>query len=73
MPEELTLKNVLSSLHGGKEIIIPADAEEKNMLPYCLVVSSYNGKVTYNIKFNVTGKNVTGITINPPEIVFGGA
>lgn len=46
MPEELTLKNVLSSLHGGKEIIIPADAEEKNALPYCLVVSSYNGKVT---------------------------
>lgn len=73
MPEELTLKNVLSSLHGGKEIIIPADAEEKNALPYCLVVSSYNGKVTYNIKFNVTGKNVTDITINLPEIVFGGA
>ncbi len=73
MPEELTLKTVLSSLHGGKEITVPADTEEKNPFPYCLVISSYNGKVTYNINFNVAGKNVTSITLNPLEIVFGGA
>lgn len=71
MPEKLTLQNVLSNLHGGKAISLSAEAEEKNPFPYCLVISSYNGKITYNINFNVTGKNVTGVKLNPPEIIFG--
>lgn len=73
IPEELTLQKVLSGLYEGKEITVPADAEVNNPFPYCLVISSYNGKIRYHINFNVSGKNVTGITLNPPEIIFGGA
>lgn len=72
MSEEVTLQNVLSKLHAGKNIVVPADAEENNPMPYRLVVSSYNEKVTYNIDFNVLSTNVTGVALSLTELTFGG-
>lgn len=72
LPYELDLQKVLTSVHGGNAVTVPVDAEINNAKPYRLVIASYNGKVTYNIDFNVTRLTVTGVTLNPSEIVFGG-
>lgn len=39
-------------------------------LPLKLVISSYNGEVSYNIFFNILAGGVTGITLDRTEIVF---
>ena len=38
---------------------------------YVLCISSYNGNVSYRIAFGL-GAEVTGITLDPPSIVFTG-
>lgn len=68
---DLNLQKALSIANGGKTVVIPPDAEVDNQYPYRLVVSSYNGKVTYNINLNLT-ERVTDIEVDPSEIVFGG-
>lgn len=71
MPEEVTLQKVLSKLHVGKTVVVPADAEKDNPMPYRLVISSYNEKVTYNIDFNVSSLNVSGVALSNTELIFG--
>lgn len=72
VPAGFGLQQVLKSVYSGKSVDVPSDAETNNPYPYRLVISSYNGKVTYNIDFAVAGSRVTGVTLNPSEIVFGG-
>ena len=67
----MTLQSVLERCHAGQTVEIPADAEKGNAYPYQLVVTSYNGSVSYRIAFSV-GMEVTGITLDPPSIVFTG-
>lgn len=67
----MTLQSVLERCHTGQTVEVPADAEKGNAYPYQLVVTSYNGSVSYRIAFSV-GMTVTGITLDPPSIVFTG-
>lgn len=67
----MTLQSVLERCHTGQTVEVPADAETGNAYPYQLVVTSYNGSVSYRIAFSV-GMTVTGITLDPPSIVFTG-
>ena len=67
----MTLQSVLERCHVGQTVEVPADAEKGNAYPYQLIVTSYNGSVSYRIAFSV-GMMVTGITLNPPSIVFTG-
>ena len=67
----MTLQSVLERCHTGQTVEVPADAEKGNAYPYQLIVSSYNGSVNYRIAFCV-GLEVTGITLDPPGIVFTG-
>ena len=67
----MTLQSVLERCHTGQTVEVPADAEKGNAYPYQLIVSSYNGSVNYRIAFSV-GMEVTGITLDPPGIVFTG-
>lgn len=71
IPSEYSLQKVLEATNSGKRVVVPEDAETNNPYPYRLVVSSYNGKVTYNIDFKLI-PTVTDITLNPDEIIFGG-
>ena len=71
LPEDFTLQYALQSCYPGKEVIVPEEAEQGNPYPYTLVVSSYNESVTYNIELSV-GKEVTGVTLDPSEIIFTG-
>lgn len=71
IPSEYGLQKVLEAINVGKTVVVPEDAEKNNPYPYRLVVSSYNGKVTYNIDFKLI-PTVTDITLNPDEIIFGG-
>lgn len=69
IPDDFNLQKVLQTVNDGKNTVVPEDAESNNPYPYRLVVSSYNGKVVYNIDF----KSVpVEITLNPDEIIFGG-
>ena len=67
----MTLQSVLERCHTGQTVEVPADAEKGNAYPYRLIVASYNGSVNYRIAFSV-GMEVTGITLDPPSIVFTG-
>ena len=67
----MTLQSVLERCHAGQTEEVPADAEKGNAYPYQLIVTSYNGSVSYRIAFSV-GMTVTGITLDPPSIVFTG-
>ena len=49
IPEVLSLKTVLSAYHNGAYIEIEQSAIESNPNPFTIVISSYNGKVVYNI------------------------
>lgn len=69
IPEEFNLQKVLQAVNGGKNTVVPEEAEENNPYPYRLVVSSYNEKVVYNIDFKFVPLK---ITLNPDEIIFGG-
>lgn len=72
MPKEFNLQKALSIIHDGKQVTVPDDAEVKNPMPFCLVISSYNGKVTYKINFGVLSATVKDVTLDKSEIVFGG-
>ena len=67
----MTLQSVLERCHAGQTVEVPADAEKGNAYPFQLIVTSYNGSVSYRISFSV-GMTVTGITLDPPSIVFTG-
>ena len=67
----MTLQSVLERCHTGQTVEVPADAEKGNAYPFQLIVTSYNGSVSYRIAFSV-GMTVTGITLDPPSIVFTG-
>ena len=56
----------------GKEVIVPEEAEQGNPYPYTLVISSYNESVVYRIDLSV-GKEVTGVTLDPAQIIFTGS
>ena len=66
IPENQSLKGVLEKVYGKT-----VEITEPNGNLYTLVVSSYNGKVTYNINFAVVTP-VKGIELNTGSIIFGG-
>ena len=69
--EDMTLQSVLEAIHPGQQVKVPENASDGNPFPYALIVSSYNGNVSYRIAFDL-GADVTGITLDPPSIVFTG-
>ena len=69
--EDMTVQSVLETVHPGQQVEVPETAADGNGFPYTLVISSYNGNVSYRIAFDL-GTDVTGITIDPPSIVFTG-
>ena len=69
--EDMTVQSVLETVHSGQQVEVPETASNGNPFPYALIVSSYNGNVSYRIAFDL-GTDVTGITLDPPSIVFTG-
>ena len=69
--EDMTVQSVLETVHPGQQVEVPENAADENPFPYTLIVSSYNGNVSYRIAFDL-GTDVTGITLDPPSIVFTG-
>ena len=69
--EDMTIQSVLETGYPGQQVEVPETAADENPFPYTLIVSSYNGNVSYRIAFNL-GADVTGITLDPPSIVFTG-
>ena len=69
--EDMTIQSVLETVHPGQQVEVPETAADENPFPYALIVSSYNGNVSYRIAFDL-GADVTGITLDPPSIVFTG-
>ena len=69
--EDMTLQSVLETVHPGQQVEVPETASDENPFPYALIVSSYNGNVSYRIAFDL-GTDVTGITLDPSGSVFTG-
>ena len=69
--EDMTIQSVLETVHPGQQVKVPENASDGNPFPYALIVSSYNGNISYRIAFDL-GTDVTGITLDPPSIVFTG-
>ena len=67
--EDMTVQSVLETVHPGQQVKVPENAAD--VFPYVLCISSYNGNVSYRIAFGL-GAEVTGITLDPPSIVFTG-
>ena len=67
--EDMTVQSVLEAVHPGRQVEVPENAAD--VFPYVLCISSYNGNVSYRIAFGL-GADVTGITLDPPSIVFTG-
>lgn len=66
---DMSLQSVLSKCYPGEEVIVPKEAQEGNAYPYKLLVSSYNKSIVYQIKLRI-GTKVTGVTLDPSEIIF---
>lgn len=69
--EDMTIQSVLEAVHPGQQVEVPENAADENPFPYTLIVSSYNGNVSYRIAFDL-GADVTGITLDPSQIIFTG-
>lgn len=69
--EDMTIQSVLETVYPGQQVEVPETAADENPFPYTLIVSSYNGNVNYHIAFNL-GADVTGITLEPSQIIFTG-
>ena len=69
--EDMTIQSALETVYPGQQVEVPETAADENPFPYTLIVSSYNGNVSYHIAFNL-GADVTGITLDPPQIIFTG-
>ena len=67
IPEDCTAQKVLETLYPGKKVDAPSDREISSLYLYTLVVSSYNGAVTYNIDFCIRGEE---IEIVPDHVIF---
>ena len=67
--EDMTIQSVLETVHPGQQVKVPGTAAD--VFPYVLCISSYNRNVSYRIAFDL-GADVTGITLDPPGIVFTG-
>ncbi len=75
----MNIQNVLRKSHSSNDVIVPKAAEEIEF-PYVLVISSYNDKVKFNIKFGITGTDGVeyptpdpdghGMTLDKTSIVF---
>lgn len=72
IPEDYNLQKVLQVVNGGKNTVVPEDAEIHNPYPYRLVVSSYNEKVIFNIDFKIIAPDITDVILKPDKIIFGG-
>lgn len=70
IPEGLTIQSVLSKVYGGKKVSVPVTADKDNPMPFKLVISSYNEKVSINIAFRVGGDKVAGVALDQTDIVF---
>lgn len=60
----VSFSDILKKAHNGKNVSVPSDALTNNPYPFQLQISSYNGKVTYKIDFNIDSM-VVGKTISP--------
>lgn len=70
IPENFGIKDVVKYMHGGQEVTLETAADIA--YPFKLEVTSYNGAAKYTILFNtVSTAGVTGVTLDPTEIVFG--
>lgn len=70
IPENFGLMDVVKFMHGGQEVMLEIAADLS--YPFKLEVTSYNGAAKYTILFNtVSSAGVTGVTLDPTEIVFG--
>lgn len=69
--EDMTIQSVLETGYPGQQVEVPGTAADENPFPYALIVSSYNGNVSYRIAFNL-GADVTGVTLAPSQIIFTG-
>lgn len=67
--EDMSVQSVLETVHPGQQVKVPENAAD--VFSYVLCISSYNGNVSYRIAFGL-GAEVTGITLDPPGVVFTG-
>ncbi len=65
--KQQSLISVLSLVYGKPEVNVPTDLDAKNEYPYKLVISSYNGNVTYNIRFKIKGVSNNGTVVYDPS------
>lgn len=69
--DSLNFSEILKKAHNGKSISVPTDALTNNPYPFQLQISSYSGKVTYNINFTIdtmgTGQTSGGNTANTTQ------
>ena len=72
IPEDFSLETALQNCYPGKDIVVPEEAADANAYPYMLVISSYNDSVVYHIALSV-GAEVTGVTLDPSQIIFTGS
>lgn len=63
IPQVTSLRNVLSAYHNGAYIGIEQSAIESNPNPFTLVISSYNGKVVYNIGLKTVDMQVDELKV----------
>lgn len=71
LQEDMTIQGVLETVYPGQQVEVPETAADENPFPYALIVGSYNGNVSYRIAFDL-GADVTGITLDPSQIIFTG-
>lgn len=68
IPEKFSMADVLGKIYKDCEIILPEDFDESAYW-YRLEVSSYNGEITYNIRFRL-GADVQSVELDYSQIIF---
>lgn len=69
LPRGFTLHSVLQKLYPDSTVEVPIEILDKDWMPYSLLVTSYNNKVTYRINFTARyGAN--GIYLDKEVLTF---
>lgn len=68
IPQDFTVKKVLEKLYKDKTIEIDGDYDETEGKFYTLIITSYDGAISYSVNFGIS--KIRGVSLNITRIEF---
>lgn len=69
IPQDFTVRKVIETLYKGKTVDIDGDYDESGEKYYTLIITSYDGKISYSVNFGIA-VHVRGVALDITKIEF---